>query len=110
MSTYTWDANDQVVVGDNNPDAQGSIGFNVGLYLNASFMYQWGAQSYNETLLNKVENANIEYNNVDRRILTQRWMKPGDVVPFYDMGNNTKTQVTSRFVQDYNYLNFRVCR
>ena len=109
MSTYTWDANDQVVVGDNNPDAQGSIGFNVGfkgLYLNASFMYQWGAQSYNETLLNKVENANIEYNNVDRRILTQRWMKPGDVVPFYDMGNNTKTQVTSRFVQDYNYLNF----
>ena len=64
MSTYTWDANDQVVVGDNNPDAQGSIGFNVGfkgLYLNASFMYQWGAQSYNETLLNKVENANIEY-------------------------------------------------
>lgn len=77
-----------------------------GLYLNASFMYQWGAQSYNETLLNKVENANIEYNNVDRRILTQRWMKPGDVVPFYDMGNNTKTQVTSRFVQDYNYLNF----
>ena len=53
-----------------------------------------------------LENANIEYNNVDRRILTQRWMKPGDVVPFYDMGNNTKTQVTSRFVQDYNYLNF----
>ena len=30
-----------------------------------------------------LENANIEYNNVDRRILTQRWMKPGDVVPFY---------------------------
>lgn len=25
-STYTWDANDQVVVGDNNPDAQGSFG------------------------------------------------------------------------------------
>ena len=69
-------------------------------------MYQWGAQSYNETLLIKVANANIEYNNVDRRILTQRWMKPGDVVPFYDMGNNTKTHVTSRFVQDYNYLNF----
>ena len=49
MSTYTWDANDQVVVGDNNPDAQGSIGFNVGfkgLYLNASFMYQWGAPDF----------------------------------------------------------------
>ena len=109
MSTYTWDANDQVVVGDNNPDAQGSVGLNVaykGFYLNASFMYQWGAQSYNETLLNKVENADIQYSNVDRRVLTQRWMNPGDVVPFYDMGNDTKTQVSTRFVQDYNYFNF----
>lgn len=109
MSTYTWDPNDQVVVGDNNPDAQGSFGINVaykGFYLNTSFMYQWGAQAYNETLLNKVENADIEHNNVDKRVLTQRWLKPGDKVPFYDMGKNVKTQVTSRFVQDYNYVNF----
>ena len=69
-------------------------------------MYQWGAQAYNETLLNKVENADIEHNNVDKRVLTQRWLKPGDKVPFYDMGKNVKTQVTSRFVQDYNYVNF----
>ena len=70
LPTYTWDANDQVVVGDNNPDAQGSVGLNVaykGFYLNASFMYQWGAQSYNETLLNKVENADVRGSNVDRR-------------------------------------------
>ena len=26
MSTYTWDANDQVVVGDTEPDAKGSFG------------------------------------------------------------------------------------
>lgn len=109
MSTYTWDANDQVVVGDNNPDAQGAIGLNLGykgFYLNASFMYQWGAQAYNETLLQKVENADILRDNVDKRVLTQRWQKPGDMAPFYDMGNNTMTQVTSRFVQNYNYLNF----
>ncbi len=109
MPTYTWDANDQVVVGDNNPDAQGSVGLNVaykGFYLNASFMYQWGAQSYNETLLNKVENADIRGGNVDRRVLTQRWMNPGDVTPFYDMGNETQTRVTTRFVQNYDYFNF----
>ena len=109
LPTYTWDANDQVVVGDNNPDAQGSVGLNVaykGFYLNASFMYQWGAQSYNETLLNKVENADVRGSNVDRRVLTQRWMNPGDIAPFYDMGNQTKTQVTTRFVQDYDYFNF----
>lgn len=109
MPTYTWDANDQVVVGDNNPDAQGSVGLNVswkGFYINTSFLYQWGAQAYNETLLNKVENARIFDQNVDKRVLTQRWVNPGDRTPFYDMGNNTQTQVTSRFVQDYNFFKF----
>lgn len=109
MSTYTWDPNDQVVVGDNNPDAQGSVGINVaykGFYLNASFMYQWGAQAYNETLLNKVEKADIQGSNVDKRVMTQRWKKSGDVVPYYDLGSNEATQVTTRFVQDYNYFNF----
>lgn len=109
MPTYTWDANDQVAVGDSNPDAQGSVGLNIGwrgFYLNASFMYQWGAQAYNETLRDKVENARIYDQNVDKRVLTQRWVKPGDRTPFYDMGNNTETRVTTRFVQDYNYFNF----
>lgn len=109
MPTYTWDANDQVAVGDSNPDAQGSVGLRIGwkgFYLNASFMYQWGAQAYNETLRDKVENARIYDQNVDKRVLTQRWVKPGDRTPFYDMGNDTETQVTTRFVQNYNYFNF----
>lgn len=115
MTTYTWCAEDQVVVGDRNPDAQGSWGINVGykgIYLNASFMYQWGAQSYNETLLKRVENAEIRYQNVDKRVLSQRWKQAGDIVPYYDLNmNNSKTAAhidrpSSRFVQDYNYLNF----
>ena len=109
MSTYTWCAEDQVVVGDENPKAQGSFGINVGwkgFYLNASFLYQWGGQAYNETLINKVENADIVNSNVDRRVLTDRWKKPGDVVPYYDLRNNAQTKPTSRFVQDYNYLSF----
>lgn len=108
-TTYTWSANDQVVVGDNNPSAQGSLGFNLGyrgFYLNASFMYQWGAQTYNSTLLNKVENAKVASENVDRRLISQRWKKPGDVAPYYDLKNTTTTKPTSRFVQDYNYFNF----
>ena len=109
MSTYTWDPNDQVVVGDNNPDAQGSMGINVSyknFYLSGTFMYQWGAQIYNETLLNKVEKADIEGSNVDKRVMTQRWKKPGDIVPYHNLKNNDSPQVTTRFVQDYNYLNF----
>lgn len=109
MPTYVWDANDQVVVGDTSPDAQGSFGINVGwkgFYVNASFMYQWGGQAYNETLLNKVERADIKGSNVDRRVLTDRWKNVGDLAPFYDLGASDETRPTSRFVQDYNYLRF----
>lgn len=108
-STYTWCADDQVVVGDNNPSAQGAFGINVGykgFYFNASFLYQWGGQTYNKTLLDKVENADIRNKNVDKRILSERWKKVGDLVPYYDLQNTTFTQPTSRFVQDYNFLNF----
>ncbi len=108
-STYIWNAEDQVVLGDTSPSAQGSFGVNVGFkgfYVNLNFLYQWGAQTYNETLLNKVEAANIAGSNVDRRVLTERWQKPGDVTQFYDIRKNIKTQPTSRFVQDNNYLSF----
>lgn len=106
-STYIWTAEDQIVVGDNNPKAQGSFGINLafkGVYLNTSFLYQWGGQAYNETLLNKVENASIATENVDKRVLTERWKKPGDLSPYYDLKNNTKTNPSTRFVQDYNLL------
>ncbi|KIO42756.1 MULTISPECIES: SusC/RagA family TonB-linked outer membrane protein [Sanguibacteroides] len=115
MPTYTWDANDQVVVGDKNPDIQGAFGFNVAyknFYLNADFTYQYGAQSYNATLLNRVENAQIETQNVDKRVLTQRWKNAGDRVPYYDLNINGKNNAakvdrpTTRFVQDNNYVNF----
>ncbi len=109
MPTYVWDANDQVVVGDTSPDAQGSFGINVGwkgFYVNASFLYQWGGQTYNETLLNKVERADIQNSNVDRRVLTERWKKVGDLAPYYDIGATNETRPTSRFVQDYDFLRF----
>ncbi len=108
-STYLWNSRDEVVLGDTSPDAQGSFGFNIGwkgFYVNTSFLYAWGAQQYNETLLNKVEHADIANSNVDRRVLTDRWQAPGDVAPFYDIKNTTKTQPTSRFVQDDDYLQF----
>lgn len=108
-STYTWDANDQIVVGDETPDAQGAFGLNVsykGFFLNASFLFQWGGQTYNETLINRVENADITNKNVDKRVLAERWRQPGNRVPYYDMNANPYIRPTSRFVQDYNYLSF----
>ena len=108
-STYTWCADDQVVVGDESPDAQGTFAINVGfkgIYLNAAFRYQWGGQTYNETLLKKVEEVDIKTSNVDKRVLSDRWRKPGDIAPFYDLGQQISTRPTTRFVQDENIVEF----
>lgn len=108
-STYTWDSNDQVVVGDNTPRAQGAFGLNVswrGIYLNASFLYQWGGQTYNTTLIERVENADIENENVDKRVLAERWKHPGNRFPYNDINKDRLIRPTSRFVQDYNFLSF----
>lgn len=108
-STYTWNALDQAVVGDETPKIRGALGLNVaykGLFLNTSFLYQSGAQMYNTTLLNKVENADIKNSNVDRRVLSQRWKQPGDIAPFLAISDNRITRPTDRFVQKNNYLHF----
>ncbi len=107
--TKEWNASDMVVCGDTNPDAQGSFGINVaykGIYVNASFLYAFGGQVYNQTLLEKVENAQIKDQNVDRRVITDRWRKVGDIAPFYGLGEKSSTKPTSRFVQNDNYVHF----
>jgi len=110
--TYTWDANDQIVAGDEQPDAQGAFHVNLrykGLSVTAGFMYEFGGQLYNTTLLNKVEHGNISGANVDKRMLTDRWKKPGDLTPYKNASNLSgagTTRPTTRFVQDNNTLEF----
>lgn len=109
-TTMTWDADDKVVVGDTEPEMRGTLGTNIGwkgLFLNLTFSYAWGGQVYNSTLVDKVENSN-KFLNVDKRVLTDTWQKPGDVVK-YKANLTTRfsqsyTYASSRFVQDYNYL------
>ena len=100
--TKTWNADDKVVVGDTEPDVRGTFGTNVGwkgLYLNLTFSFQYGGQAYNQTLVDKVENSN-KYQNVDKRVLTETWQKPGDVSRY-------KANITSRLVQYYTYASSR---
>ena len=106
-----WDASDQVVLGTTEPDAQGTFGFNLTykrFSLYAAFMYEFGAQRYNQTLVDKVENVNVYSSNVDRRVMEDRWMQPGDVAKYkkisLDRTTTNFTKPTSRFVQDYNAL------
>lgn len=102
--TDRWDASQEVVVGNTEPKFNGSFGLNV-TYKNwslfASFLYEWGGQEYNQTLVDNVENANIKTGNVDLRVLTDRWQKPGDIAQFKNIKDSDLTTLpTSRFVQD----------
>ena len=72
------------------------------LTLNLSFGYHWGGQQYNSTIIDRVEvSRGSVFYNVDRRVLTERWMKPGDVVPYKKI-SDFRTLWSSRFVQDDN--------
>lgn len=104
----TWNATQAVVVGNTEPKVNGSIGFNLAYKewsLFAAFQYEWGGQEYNQTLVDRVENADIQYENVDSRVLTDRWQKPGDIAQYKDIKSSALTTLpTSRFVQDKSYL------
>ena len=108
--TDLWSADEWSVIGDTAPKGQGSFGFNLSykqLSLFASFLYQFGGDKYNYTLVNNVENANIQYDNVDKRVLQDRWQKPGDISSLKDIKERSNTTgATSRFVQKDNTLEF----
>lgn len=106
--TDKWDATQEVVCGNTQPDFNGAFGVNISYRqwsLFASFLYEWGGQQYNQTLVDRVENAKIAQGNVDLRVLTDRWQKPGDVAQFKDIKDASLTTLpTSRFVQDNSFL------
>jgi TonB-linked SusC/RagA family outer membrane protein len=104
--TYTWNAADQIAAGESLPKYTGNFGFSLqwsGFQLNTSFRYQLGGSMYNQTLVNKVENADI-YKNVDARVLTQRWRQPGDVSSFKNIADRSVTLASTRFLVDNNIL------
>ena len=73
--TYDWSAANKVVCGDTEPKVSGSFGANAdwkGFNLNVSFLYQLGGQVYNQTLVDRVEDADLS-RNVDERVLKGRW-------------------------------------
>ncbi|MFR1242437.1 MAG: TonB-dependent receptor domain-containing protein, partial [Butyricimonas faecihominis] len=104
--TGKWLSSQQQIIGNTEPKGQGSFGINIRwkrLTLYTSCMYEFGGQQYNSTLLGKVECVDLSSSNADKRVLTQRWQKPGDVTPLKNIANRKlTTQSTSRFVQDNN--------
>lgn len=119
-TTNTYNAIDQVIVGDTRPDLEGTFGTNFeykGWGANLFFRYRFGGQTYNQTLVDRVEQADLKY-NVDRRVLEKRWKSVGDrtffkgltyyVLTIWGSGYNNMddhpTYATSRFVEKDNLL------
>jgi TonB-linked SusC/RagA family outer membrane protein len=104
--TYIWDIKDIQDVGNTTPKAEGFFGSSVSykrFLLSFSFHYRFGGQAFNQTLIDRVENADPRY-NVDSRVLEQRWKQPGDHTFFKNIADLTKTYVSSRFVQNDNLV------
>ncbi len=108
--TYEWEASEQQILGNSMPKLQGSFGMNFqwkSLNLFMSFMYEWGGQVYNSTYPSRVESVDFYNYNADRRVLTDRWIKIGDIAPLKDIADRKNySRPTSRFVQDNNWLRF----
>lgn len=104
---------DQVIVGDTRAKVEGTFGTNLevsGIGFNVFMRLRVGGQAYNQTLIERVENVNVGLYNVDRRVMDDRWRKPGDLtffkglIDYAGFANSEPTYTTSRFVQDDNQL------
>ena len=109
--TFTWNAADKTFAGDLTPDWLGSFGtavtvknISAGIYFN----YQFGGQAYNQTLADRLENADLTY-NVNSRAAANRWTQPGDNALYKQLSINgmftSPTFTTTRFVEDNNFIN-----
>ncbi len=107
--SFTYNVNDEVVVGDTRPKIEGVIGttfYYKGFSFGAYFRYRLGGQIFNTDLYDKVENidlSDINYNQ-DRRALYDRWSTPGQEAQFKGISLVQKTEKSSRFVMDENTL------
>lgn len=108
--SYQWATAQQVIIGNEEPKLQGSFGLNArykNFTLYTTFLFETGADAYNQTLVDNVENVDFWSRNADKRIMTQRWQKPGDVTTLKSIKDRFRiTRPTSRFIQKNNTLTF----
>lgn len=110
--TFEWDPTDKRPIADANAKIKGAFSSNFNyknFVLNFNLVYQYGGYMYNQTLVDRVENINLLRGNADVRVLTERWLKPGDHTSFKGLVANgeiglQQTNATSRFVQKDNFI------
>ena len=108
--TFVWDAADKVPVGDTEPKVRGAGNSSLiwkNLSVNLGFSYQFGADRYNQTLVDKIENIDISQ-NVDRRAAgSDRWSPTNRYAKYKGISFfNQQTPVSTRFLQKLNEFVF----
>ncbi|WP_165503589.1 SusC/RagA family TonB-linked outer membrane protein [Pedobacter hiemivivus] len=104
--TYLWDPKDRVAAGVGQPKYRGNFNTMVryrNLSVSASFGFRFGGQLYNQTVVDKVENAD-RIMNVDARVYNDRWKQPGDISLYRGLNETINLNASSRFVQNENTL------
>jgi len=113
--TFSYSYSNEVVVGNTEPDLEGTIGntlYYKGFSCSIFLRYSFGADAFNQTLYDKVENISKSklMENQDKRALYDRWKEPGDKARFKGISLTESTQMSSRFVQKNNFLTFESIR
>ncbi|MES2332028.1 MAG: SusC/RagA family TonB-linked outer membrane protein [Bacteroidota bacterium] len=114
QSSFAYDANDAVKVGNSQPAVQGVVSTYLswkGFSVSAALRYSLGEDIFNTALYNKVENISYTSigNNQDKRALYDRWQNPGDIAQFKGIYlvsavGTGATPMSSRFIQRENYI------
>ncbi|MDR1951392.1 MAG: SusC/RagA family TonB-linked outer membrane protein [Bacteroidales bacterium] len=98
---HQWLPSDKVYAGVQEPAYRGILSSMFrwqNLSVNFSFACHWGGIVYNSTLIDRVEvsRRSIAGQNVDRRVLTDRWSQPGDIAAFKKIPAANETDVPTR--------------
>lgn len=107
--TNKWNSADYIPYGNTDATLYGTFGTNFGykgFQVNVYMMYSTGGDLYNQSLVNRVENVDPNY-NVDRRVFYDRWKNPGDVARFKSIADRALTRPTTRFIERDNRLELK---
>ncbi|RFM28202.1 SusC/RagA family TonB-linked outer membrane protein [Deminuibacter soli] len=99
--TYDWDVKDNVAITRSTPKVFGFLMPTVAwkqLMVQATLYSSFGGKQYNQTLVDRVENADPHL-NVDSRALEQKWKQPGDHTFYKNIADLGQTFTSSRFIQ-----------
>ncbi len=111
--TNVWDANNAVKLDGKAPLPKyyGNFDLNVawrGVELSANFYYSVGNYVYNHvSYFTLADGAGAAGSNMDRRLLTESWKQPGDIVSIPRQSADNVSHVSDRYLEDASYFRLR---